>query len=159
MTTRRNLMAFIATNVDWGNEQHKLKKIREKVFICQRRIPEEYEFDHQDCIAFHVLVVNEHNQEVATGRITPKGEIGRIAVEPEFRCPEVYQALSKALIKIAHQHGLQDVLIQCELEGVNYYQQQGFRPVGTVFMDAGVARQSMLCNLKDFNLERVELTH
>jgi len=148
-------MAFYAKNADWGNEQHKLKKTREEVFECQWRIPAEYEFDHQDSIAFHVLVVNEHNQEVATGRITPNGEIGRIAVEPEFRGPEVYQALFNALLNIARQHGLEDVLV----EGVNYYQQQGFRPVGTVFMDAGIALQSMLCNLKDFNLERVELTH
>jgi predicted GNAT family N-acyltransferase len=152
-------MAFFAKSADWGHEQHKLKKIREKVFVCQWRIPEEYEFDNQDSIAFHVLVVNEHNQEVATGRITPKGEIGRIAVEPEFRGPEVYQALFNALLNIARQHGLEDVLVQCELEGVNYYQQQGFRPVGRVFMDAGIARQHMLCNLKDFNPERVELTH
>jgi predicted GNAT family N-acyltransferase len=64
-----------------------------------------------------------------------------------------------ALLKIAKEHGLQDVLVQCALEGVNYYQQQGFRSVGTVFMEAGVARQSMLCKLKDFTLERVELTH
>jgi hypothetical protein len=37
--------------------------------------------------------MTEHNQEVATGCITAKGEIGRIGVEPEFRGPEVYQAL------------------------------------------------------------------
>lgn len=152
-------MAFFANNVDWGNEQHKLKKIREKVFVCQWRIPKEYEFDHQDSVAFHVLVTNEHNQAVATGRITPTGEIGRIAVEPEFRGPEVYQALFNALLSIAGQHGFQDVLVQCELEGVSYYQQQGFRPVGTVFMDAGVPRQRMVCSLKDCTLSRVELTH
>jgi predicted GNAT family N-acyltransferase len=152
-------MAFFAKSVDWDNERHTLKKIREKVFVCQWRIPAESEFDHQDCIAFHVLVVNDHNQDIATGRITPEGEIGRIAVEPEFRCPEVYQALFNALLNIARQHGLQDVLVQCALEGVNYYQQQGFRPVGKVFMDAGVARQNLSCNLNDFNLERVELTH
>ncbi|MFQ3191313.1 MAG: putative GNAT family N-acyltransferase [Paraglaciecola sp.] len=81
------------------NDTH--SKIREKVFICQWRIPTEYEFDHQDSIASHVLVVNEHNLEVATGRITLEGKIGRIAVEPEFRCPEVYQALFDALLKIA----------------------------------------------------------
>jgi predicted GNAT family N-acyltransferase len=94
-------MMFYAKSVDWENQRHTLKRIREKVFVCQWRIPAEYEFDHQDSIARHVLVVNEHNQEVATGRITPKGEIGRIAVEPEFRCPEVYQALFDALLKIA----------------------------------------------------------
>ena len=152
-------MTFTVKNVDWGNEQHKLRKIREKVFVCQWRIPWEYEFDHHDSGAFHVLVVDENDQEVATGRITPKGEIGRIAVEPQFRRPEVYQALFSALIKIAEQQGLQDVLVHCELEGVNYYQQQGFRPVGTVFMDAGIPRQSMRCSRHDFSLNRVEFTH
>jgi predicted GNAT family N-acyltransferase len=152
-------MAFYAKSVDWDNERHILKKIRDKVFVCQWRIPAKSEFDHQDSIAFHVLVVDDHNQYIATGRITPEGEIGRIAVEPEFRGPKVYQVLFDALLNIARAHGLQDVSVQCALEGVNYYLQQGFRPIGKVFMDAGVARQNLSCNLNDFNLERVELTH
>ena len=152
-------MTFTVKNVDWGNEQHKLRKIREKVFVCQWRIPWEYEFDHQDSDAFHVLVVDENDQVVATARMTPKGEIGRIAVEPLYRGPEVYQALFNALISIAEQHGMLEVLVHCELEGVDYYQQQGFRPVGSVFMDAGIPRQSMGCSLSNFSLTRVELTH
>lgn len=152
-------MTFIVKSVDWRDEQHKLRRIREKVFVCQWRIPWEYEFDHQDSAAFHVLVVDENNQEVATGRITPTGEIGRIAVEPRFRGPELYQALFGALIEIAQQHGLQDVQVHCELEGVEYYQQQGFRPVGAVFMDAGIPRQSMVSSIANFSLNRVELTH
>jgi predicted GNAT family N-acyltransferase len=152
-------MAFYSKNVNWGNEQHKLKKIREKVFVCQWRIPQECEFDLDDSIAFHILVVDEHNQNIATGRITPKGEIGRIAVEPKFRGPEVYQVLFNALLNIAKQQGMEDVLVQCELEGVNYYKKQGFRPVGTVFMEAGIPRQQLVCSLNDFSLTRVELTH
>jgi predicted GNAT family N-acyltransferase len=152
-------MTFTVKNVDWGHEKHKLRKIREKIFVCQWRIPWEYEFDQQDNDAFHVLVVDENNQEVATGRITPKGEIGRIAVEPQFRGPEVYQLLFNALISIAEQHGLQNVHVLCELEGVDYYQQQGFRPVGLVFMDAGIPRQSMTCSLANFSLSKVEYTH
>jgi hypothetical protein len=35
INTRRKHMAFFAKNADWGNEQHKLKRIREKVFVCQ----------------------------------------------------------------------------------------------------------------------------
>ncbi len=152
-------MTFFVKNVDWENEQHKLKKIREKVFVCQRRIPVESEFDQQDSEAFHVLVVNEQDQEVATGRITPEGEIGRIAVEPKHRGPEVYQQLSDALLNIARQNGIRQILIRCELEGVNYYQKQGFRPIGSVFMEAGIARQRMLCSIQNFTLKGVELTH
>ena len=152
-------MTFKATCVDWGTAKHKLRKIREKVFVCEWRIPPEYEFDQQDELAFHVLVLDENKEEIATGRITPQGEIGRIAVEPQFRGPEVYQTLFNALLNIAQQHGLENVSVQCELEGVEYYRQQGFQPVGTVYMDAGIARQRMACSLGEFSLERVELTH
>jgi predicted GNAT family N-acyltransferase len=73
--------------------------------------------------------------------------------------PEIYQVRYSALIKIAEQLGRQDVSVKCELKGVEYYQQQGFRPVGSVFMDAGIPRQSMECRLTTFSLSRVELTH
>jgi predicted GNAT family N-acyltransferase len=75
-------------------------------------------------------VVDENNQDVATARISEHGEIGRIAIEPQHRGPEVYQLLFNALIRIAKQHGLHSVNISCELEGVNHYQQQGFQPIG-----------------------------
>ena len=152
-------MTFTVKNVDWGKEKHRLSRLREKVFVCEWRIPKECEFDQQDTQSFHVLIVDENNAEVATGRLTPGGEIGRIAVVPKFRGKEVYRALFNALLEIAKQHGLDDVSVQCELEGVEYYQQQGFRPVGTVYMDAGIPRQKMACTISDFTLPRVELTH
>jgi predicted GNAT family N-acyltransferase len=152
-------MTFYTKNVGWEQEQHKLRKIREKVFVCQWRIPKECEFDYQDRHAFHILVFDERDHEIATGRITPKGEIGRIAVEPEYRGAEVYRLLFDALLAIAKQNALEEVVVQCELDGVNYYRQQGFRPVGTVYMDAGTPRQPLMCRLSEFSLARVELTH
>ena len=152
-------MTFKVKNVDWGKEKHRLSKLREQVFVCEWRIPKEYEFDHEDRESFHVLVIDDENNEIATGRITPSGEIGRIAVVPRFRGPDVYQTLFHALLNIAKQRGLDDVSVQCELEGVEYYQQQGFRPVGTVYMDAGIPRQKMTCTINDFTLPKVELTH
>ena len=152
-------MTFKVQNVDWGKAKHRLSKLREKVFVYEWRIPREYEFDQYDTSASHVLVLDESNQEVATGRITPQGELGRIAVVPKYRGPEVYQTLFTALLHIAEQQGLDTVTVQCELEGVEYYQQQGFRPVGAVYMDAGIPRQKMACTLSDFTLPRVDLTH
>lgn len=152
-------MTFTAENVDWGKAKHKLSEIREKVFVCEWRIPKECEFDQHDNTSSHVLVRDESNLEIATGRITPNGEIGRIAVVPQYRGPEVYQTLFQALLAIAKQHRLEQVSVLCELEGVEYYQQQGFSPVGTVFMDAGIPRQRMQVTLTDFRLPKVELTH
>lgn len=152
-------MTFTAENVDWGEAKHKLSELREKVFVCEWRIPKEYEFDQQDNTSFHVLVRDDSNSGIATGRITPNGEIGRIAVVPEYRGPEVYQTLFQALLGIARQNSLDNVSVLCELEGVAYYQQHGFRPVGSVFMDAGIPRQRMQVTVTDFTLPKVELTH
>lgn len=152
-------MTFRVENVDWGKAKHKLSKLREQVFVYEWRIPKEYEFDQYDDASFHVLVLDDENQEVATGRLTPLGELGRIAVVPRFRGPEVYQTLFQALIALARKHSIEQISVQCELEGVAYYQQQGFRPVGSVYMDAGIPRQRMSCTVNDFSLPRVELTH
>ena len=62
-------MTFTVKNVDWGKDKHKLRKLRNKIFVCHWRIPQEYEFDQQDKDAYHVLVVDENNQDVATSFI------------------------------------------------------------------------------------------
>lgn len=152
-------MTFRVKNVDWRKAKEKLTVLREKVFVCERRIPKEIEFDQQDVNAFHVLLIDENGQEVATGRITEEGVIGRIAVIRHCRSNEVYQQLFAALLNIAKRHQMEDVSVQCELQGVSYYQQQGFRPVGTVYMDAGIPRQRMACSVSEFSLPKVELTH
>lgn len=152
-------MTFTTKNVDWGKAKHKLSKLREQVFVYEWRIPKECEFDQQDHSAAHVLVFDEQDMPIATGRVTEEGEIGRIAVIPRFREPEVYRKLFSALIDKAKTLGLVEVNVQCELDGVSYYKQQGFKPVGSVYMDAGIARQKMTCLTSKFRLTRVELTH
>lgn len=152
-------MTFRVENVDWEEEKHRLSKLRERVFVYEWRIPKECEFDQHDNDSEHVLVLNEDDQEVATGRLTPQGEIGRIAVIPEFRGPEIYETLFHALLHIAKMKDLKDVTVQCDLDGVQYYEKQGFTAVGAVYMDAGIPRQRMACDLNQFVLPRVELTH
>lgn len=152
-------MTFTVQNVDWMSAKDKLTKLREKVFVYEWRIPKDVEFDRQDSAACHVLLLDDAGLEIATGRLTAEGEIGRIAVLNNCRKPEVYQQLFAALLALAEQQGMQTVSVQCELEGVNYYQQQGFRPVGAVYMDAGIPRQRMACSIKNFSLTKVEFTH
>ncbi|MEP4892073.1 MAG: GNAT family N-acetyltransferase [Aliiglaciecola sp.] len=152
-------MTLTVQNVDWEKAKHTLSRLREKVFVYEWRIPRECEFDQQDMHAVHVLVLDKEKQEIATGRLTTRGEIGRVAVVPKFRGPEVYRTLFAALVDNANRLGLQQVYVQCDLEGVEYYKNQGFNPVGPVYMDAGIARQKMACSTAEFSLNRVELTH
>ncbi|WP_438863064.1 GNAT family N-acetyltransferase [Neptunicella sp.] len=152
-------MPFRVKNVDWNNAKDKLTQLREKVFVCEWRIPRDIEFDQQDPLSLHVLIFDEQENPIATGRITPEGELGRVAVDRHCRHPEVYQKLFKALLRLAKKQQLNAVIVQCELAGINYFQQQGFKPVGSVFMDAGIPRQRMVCPIKQCQCSDFQYTH
>ena len=78
-------MSYSVSQVAWQQAQPLLKNIREKVFICEKRIPKRIEFDRIDNTAFHILVCDDTSQQpIATGRISSSGEISRIAVLMEF---------------------------------------------------------------------------
>lgn len=141
-------MTFKVESVDWRKAKQQLISLREKVYVYEWQIPRHQEFDHLDSQAFHVLLRNEVGDNVATGRLTPTGELGRIAVIASFRNQEVYQLLCTELVNIAQQNEIEAISVECELQGVENYQQQGFHPVGSVYMDAGIPRQKMCCATK-----------
>ncbi len=119
-------MAFTIQNVDWEKDKHRLKALREHVFVLEWQVPEASEFDEHDSSACHVLIVNDQNEPIATGRLTKKGELGRIAVKRCHRTLPVYRALFGALIAAAKQNNLPIIKVICNLESVSYHQSIGF---------------------------------
>ncbi len=152
-------MAFIIQNVDWEKDKHRLRALREHVFVLEWRVPEASEFDEHDHSAFHVLILSEEGEAIATGRLTQKGELGRIAVKRNHRTLPVYRALFAALIAVAKQNNVPTVNVVCNLESVTYHQSLGFIPDGQVFMDAGVPRQRLKCSAERFPLPDVTQLH
>lgn len=139
-------MSYSISRVAWQLAEPLLKDVREKVFICERRIPKKIEFDRNDHSAFHMLVCDDYSQEpIATGRISSTGEISRIAVLMEFRHEALDKVIMKGLFKIAEELSLNEVYIYSPLEEVNYFREHNFYPVGSVFMEAGMPKQRMAC--------------
>jgi predicted GNAT family N-acyltransferase len=146
-------MSYKAARVNWqsANDQIKdIKDVREKVFICEHRIPETEEFDMQDINSEHVLVRNDENKAVATGRICQDGKISRIAVLMKYRNTNAASQVIKLLIKIAHKRGLSSVSIDAELDNLDYFTRQGFQPIGSVYMDSGIAKQTLTFAVNNF---------
>ena len=142
-------MSYSISRVQWQLAAPLLKNIREKVFICERRIPKNIEFDCNDNSAFHMLVCDDQSQEpIATGRISSSGEISRIAVVMEFRQAAIDKVVMAGLFRIAEELALDEVYIYSPLENVDYFQQHKFYPVGAVFMEAGMPKQRMACAMK-----------
>ena len=154
------MISFSISRVQWEQAAPLLKTVREKVFVCERRIPKRIEFDQRDHHAVHILVCDDHSQEpIATGRIFPTGEISRIAVIQNFRRYQVDKLVIKTLISIAEDLNLDEVFIYSPLEAVDYFRKHHFMPAGAVFMEAGLPRQRMVCSLAAISNTKVYLSH
>lgn len=142
-------MTYSVSRVPWQQAESLLKDVREKVFICERRIPKKIEFDRYDNTAFHMLVCDDYSQEpIATGRISASGEISRVAVLMEFRHEALDKVIMKGLFRIAEELALNEVYIYSPLENVDYFSEHSFYPVGAVFMEAGMPKQRMACPIQ-----------
>jgi predicted GNAT family N-acyltransferase len=145
-------MSFSVSRVKWEQAVSLLKDVREKVFICEWRIPRKIEFDRKDPYAFHVLVCDDITQEpVATGRILSTGEISRIAVLMAFRKRNIDRDVMKSLLAIAKDLKLDEVFIYSPLDDVEYFRKFNFITAGAVFMVAGMPRQRMACSVENIS--------
>lgn len=144
-----NKMTYKTLKVDWGTKKKEIKLVREKVFICEYRIPPDIEFDHKDKRCKHVLIQDEQ-QAIATGRISTKGKISRIAVLQNYRNTDAPNQVVNTLINIAKDSGLTSIAIDLELDQVTKFKQQGFQTISPVFMDSGIAKQTLTCDIGNF---------
>ncbi|MEW6997199.1 GNAT family N-acetyltransferase [Colwelliaceae bacterium BS250] len=153
-------MPYQVNVVNWQQAKQKLKSVREKVFVYERRIPYEVEFDRNDLKAFHVLITDEINDEpIATGRITNLGEMSRICVVRSKRKSPAGKQVIDTLLDIAGKNSLKEVFINSSLDAVDYFSRHNFQTVGSVFMEAGMPRQRMTCLLQKVNFKRFYLSH
>jgi predicted GNAT family N-acyltransferase len=143
-------MSYSISRVKWQQAAPILKNIREKVFICERRIPKKVEFDHADISAYHMLICDDQNQEpIGTGRISPQGEISRIAVILGYRNKHVDKHIMRGLFTIADELSLKEVFISTPLDKVSYFTQHEFYSIGSVYMEAGMPKQRMACSIAE----------
>ena len=122
--------------------------IREVVFIEEQHVPETVERDAEDARAFHLLAFAD-GHAIGTGRLVilpspPKGEngtwgqIGRMAVLQSHRKTGVGALLLAELEDEARRRGLTGVRVHSQLYALGFYERHGYRPVGAVFVEAGI---------------------
>jgi predicted GNAT family N-acyltransferase len=128
--------------VDWHQKQTALKAIRKSVFIKEQHVPKELEWDGHDadCTQFLATV---NAMPVATARLTPQGQIGRMAVLRDFRGKGVGSRLLAAVIDQAKQTGYKQVFLHAQVNVIKFYEKHGFLAEGEIFMDAGIAHKAM----------------
>jgi predicted GNAT family N-acyltransferase len=131
----------------WPEERELLRQVREPVFVQEQGVPIDMEWDDDDLIAYHLIALDRDQRPIATARLRGNGQIGRMAVIPEWRNQGLGTALLLALIQQAESAGLQTLFLHAQTSASSFYTNAGFTPTGEPFMEAGIEHQKMILNL------------
>jgi predicted GNAT family N-acyltransferase len=126
----------------WSTDRPQLRQVRREVFILEQSVPEELEWDDEDPVSVHVLATL-NREPVGTGRLTPAGKIGRVAVVRKCRGMGLGQRIMKLLLHEARHRGLTEVRLSAQLSAMPFYEKLGFRAEGEVFDEAGIPHRNM----------------
>ena len=121
-------------------------EIRRKVFIEEQHVPEEIEMDEEDHHAVHALALLD-GKAVGCGRFiahdTDEIKIGRMAVFQELRGSGIGREILVFLMEEAKGRGFKHAVLHAQLTAEGFYLKQGYKPVGEVFEEAGIAHRLM----------------
>ena len=120
-----------------------LRAVREAVFVREQQVPLDLEWDKLDPFSQHVIARDPNGVAIGTGRLTPERKIGRMAVLPEWRNAGVGAALLQALLRLAREHGWNDVSLHAQVGALDFYLRHGFIAYGPRFSEAGIEHQAM----------------
>ena len=129
---------------DWHNpeDQKALRMIRQRVFIEEQGVPVELEWDEFDASSIHFLASID-NKPVATARLKPDGQIGRMAVLSPYRHQGVGSALLEFVIQLAKNENRKALHCHAQTSALDFYQRHGFNTYGGEFDDAGIPHLAM----------------
>lgn len=135
---------FVTT---WGVDRALLQQVRRAVFVVEQQVPEELEWDDDDPQCVHVLAM-ANRDPVGTGRLSPAGKLGRLAVLSGFRGRGLGMRIARMLLQEAWHRGLVSVYLHAQVPAMRFYEKLGFVAEGPVFDEAGIPHRVMRRNIK-----------
>jgi predicted GNAT family N-acyltransferase len=142
---------------DYQTDFQDLRRVREPVYVVEQNVPIELEWDALDPLCFHVIARDADDRPIGTGRLTPEGKIGRMAVLREWRGRGVGEALLQALVDRARSVGWTEVQLNAQVGAIEFYARYGFVPFDDEFEEAGIAHQSMRRTLEPISNEDLRI--
>ena len=141
---------FTIELADWANpaDRDACRAVRDQVFVVEQQVPRDDEEDEFDATARHVLARDADGQPIATGRLTTKAVIGRMAVLEDWRGKAVGAAVLHTLLDTARSLNYPAVELHAQTHAVPFYEKFGFAAYGDEFEE---------CAIKHFNM-RLELS-
>ncbi|MEJ2593392.1 MAG: GNAT family N-acetyltransferase [Candidatus Thiodiazotropha sp.] len=149
---------FTLRQAVWPDERGLLRQIREPVFVDEQGVPTEMEWDDDDLMAYHLLALDSRQRPIGTARLLGTGQIGRMAVLPQWRGRGVGRALLSQLLQRAVSVGQRKLFLHAQIDAEQFYAKAGFEPVGRVFDEAGILHRKMVLQLSSTTPDVEELT-
>lgn len=144
MSSRTESPAFSIRRADWGQDREALRSVRLAVFVREQGVPEELEWDSDDAGAIHLLGLSPEGTPIATARLLPTGQVGRMAVLPQWRGRGVGAALLREALGLASARERPRPFLNAQVSAQGFYARQGFVTEGDVFEEAGIPHRRMV---------------
>lgn len=135
---------FHLRRADWVRDGDALRQVRTRVFVEEQAVPSELEWDDDDARAIHLLAEDDASSPIGTARFMETGQIGRMAVLPEWRGRKVGSALLREALSIARASDYPAPFLNAQISALRFYQRMGFEPVGEQFDEAGIPHRRMM---------------
>jgi predicted GNAT family N-acyltransferase len=137
-------MNSITVELDqWKEKEADIGYVRKTVFVDEQKVPLEIEMDEHDPHCQHVLAYDQNNRPIGTGRLDPKGKVGRMAVLPHYRKMGTGGRILKTLIQYGRDNRLCQFYLSAQLHAVGFYEKYGFTRYGEKFEEAGIMHVMM----------------
>lgn len=146
---------FSVTRADWERDEAALREVRSRVFIEEQDVPIDLEWDGLDPECVHALAIAD-GRPVGTGRLTPDGHVGRMAVIADWRGRGVGTALLQHLMRAGRERGDTACELNAQVSAIGFYERFGFRTEGDEFMDAGIPHRRMRLDYAEKPGERLD---
>ena len=128
---------------DWQKDKEQLCNIRRQVFVVEQGVSEAEEWDGRDTESWHWLATDGEDLPIGTARLLPDGQISRMAVLAAHRHAGVGAAILNMAVEQASQLGL-NIFLHAQTQALGFYERQGFKTEGEVFMEAGIPHYKMI---------------
>lgn len=140
---RHNTGSLVQIRIaDWQKDKAELTGIRRKVFIEEQQVPEDMEWDEYDDTSTHFLATLE-DKTIATARLKPDGQIGRMAVLTEFRNQGIGSRLLQFVLQDARNKNFKKIYLHAQVTALAFYDKHGFTAHGEIFYEADIPHRKM----------------
>jgi predicted GNAT family N-acyltransferase len=119
-------------------------EIRKKVFVEEQQVERALEVENEEEATYYLLLADD--KPVGTGRWRQTSEgikLERFAVLPEYRNQNLGSEILRAVLADLKSRS-EKVYLHSQLKAIPYYQRQGFKKQGPMFVEANIKHFMMV---------------